>query len=119
MKSRSASIPPARSSASGASASSSKALMGWRSSHDRDGQVSFPPGLVVAVKALACELPSEAGLPLSRFSMAEIKREVVDRGLVASIGETTLWRWLSADAIRPWYHRNWIFPRDPDFPAKG
>ena len=93
--------------------------MGWKSSHDRDGRVSFPPGIVVAVKALACELPSEVGLPLSRFSMAEIKREVIGRGLVASIGETTLWRWLSSDAIRPWYHRNWIFPRDPHFAAKA
>jgi hypothetical protein len=81
--------------------------------------VSFPPGIVVAVKALACELPSELGLPLSRFSMSEIKREVIRRGIVASIGETTIWRWLSQDAIRPWTHRSWIFPRDPDFAHKA
>jgi DDE superfamily endonuclease len=81
--------------------------------------VSFPPDIVVAVKALACELPSQLGLPLSRFSMSEIRREVIQRGLVASIGETTLWRWLSEDAIRPWHHRSWIFPRDPDFASKA
>lgn len=81
--------------------------------------MSFPPAVVVAVKALACELPSELGLPLSRFSMSEIKQEVIRRGLVASIGETTLWRWLSQDAIRPWHHRSWIFPRDPDFAQKA
>ena len=81
--------------------------------------MSFPPGIVVAVKALACELPSETGLPLSRFSMSEIKREVIRRGIVASIGETTIWRWLSQDAIRPWTHRSWIFPRDPDFAQKA
>ncbi len=51
--------------------------------------------------------------------MREIKQEVVRRGLVASIGETTLWRWLSEDAIRPWYHRSWIFPRDPRFAEKA
>jgi hypothetical protein len=28
-------------------------------------------------------------------------------------------RWLAADAIRPWRHRSWIFPRDPDFAAKA
>jgi len=83
------------------------------------GRVSFPPATVVAVKALACELPAQLGLPLSRFSMAEIKREVLSRGLVASIGETTIWRWLSQDAIRPWHHRSWIFPRDPDFASKA
>jgi hypothetical protein len=74
---------------------------------------------VIEVKALACELPHQLGLPLSRFSLAELKREVVRRGLVAAIGETTLWRWLSQDAIRPWRHRSWIFPRDPEFTAKA
>jgi hypothetical protein len=39
----------------------------------------------------------------------------VARGLVAAIGQTAVWRWLSQDAIRPWCHRNWIFSRDPDF----
>lgn len=81
--------------------------------------MSFPPGIVVAVKALACELPSERGLPLSRFSMSEIKQEVIRRGVVASIGESTIWRWLSEDAIRPWHHRSWIFPRDPQFADKA
>jgi hypothetical protein len=38
---------------------------------------------------------------------------------VACIGETTLWRWLTQDAIRPWSHRSWIFPRDPDFQCKA
>jgi len=56
---------------------------------------------------------------LSRFSIADIKREVLRRGLVASIGETTIWRWLSEDAIRPWRFRSWIFPRDPDFSEKA
>ena len=27
----------------------------------------------------------------------------------------TVWRWLSQDAIKPWQHRSWIFPRDPRF----
>ena len=26
-------------------------------------------------------------------------------------------RWLADDAIRPWQHRSWIFPRDPRFLA--
>ena len=56
---------------------------------------------------------------MSRFSIAEIKREVLNRGIVASIGETTIWRWLSEDAIRPWRHRSWIFPRAPDFSEKA
>ena len=74
---------------------------------------------MVAIKALACELPLVHGIPVSRLSTAEICRAAVARGLVAAIGETTVWRWLSEDAIRPWCHRNWIFPRDPDFAPKA
>lgn len=46
----------------------------------------FPPSVVVAVKVLACELPHELGLPLSRLGVSELRREVLRRGLVASIG---------------------------------
>jgi DDE superfamily endonuclease len=80
---------------------------------------AFPPSLVVQVKALACELPCRLGLPLSRLSIAEIRNHVVTQGLVAEISGATLWRWLSTDALRPWQHRSWIFPRDPDFAAKA
>jgi hypothetical protein len=91
----------------------------WRNGLGAGDQPGFPPSVVVAVKALACELPHEHGLPLSRLSIPEIGREAVRRGIVASIGDTTLWRWLSEDAIRPWAHRCWIFPRDPDFAEKA
>lgn len=73
----------------------------------------------MAVKALACELPRAHGLPLSRFSTAELCREVVAQGIVAAISGTTVWRWLHEDAIRPWRHRSWIFPRDPEFAEKA
>jgi hypothetical protein len=74
---------------------------------------------VVAVKALACELPSRLGVPLSRLHVPDIAAEVAARGIVAEISGTTIWRWLSEDAIRPWKQRSWIFPRDPDFEAKA
>jgi len=79
----------------------------------------FPPDLVVQVKALACELPATHGKPLSRWSTADLAQQVQHSGLVASVSGSTLWRWLHQDAIRPWYHRSWIFPRDPDFAAKA
>jgi hypothetical protein len=90
-----------------------------RSNLGAGGPPSFPPSVVVQVKALACELPHRLGLPLSRLSIADIQQEVVAQGLVAEISGTTLWRWLNADALRPWQHRSWIFPRDPDFAAKA
>lgn len=71
------------------------------------------------VKALACELPARSGAPLSRWSTQDLARETVKRGIVGAISGSTVWRWLSEDAIRPFYHRSWIFPRDPGFAEKA
>jgi hypothetical protein len=79
----------------------------------------FPPHVVVRIKRLACELPAERGLPFSRFSAQDVATQAMERGIVASISDATVWRWLHADAIRPWRHRSWIFPRDPDFEMKA
>ena len=78
----------------------------------------FPPEEVARVKAIACELPKEHGLPLSRFSRAELHRLVVERGVCEASG-STIARWLSEDALKPWQYRSWIFPQDPDFLAKA
>ncbi len=78
-----------------------------------------PPEVAIEVKAIACELPSRLGLPLSRLFVPDIRAEVLARGLVAEISGTTIWRWLATDAIRPWSHRSWIFPRAPDFEPKA
>ena len=75
--------------------------------------------MVVQVKALACERPATLGLPLSRFSVADVAQQARQSGLVATISDSTVWRWLHADAIRPWQHRCWIFPRDPEFAVKA
>ena len=79
----------------------------------------FPPEFVVHVKALACELPAHLGVPLSRMSTSDVAAEARRTGLVARISDSTVWRWLSEDAIKPWQHRCWIFPRDPFFAAKA
>ena len=78
----------------------------------------FPPQEVAQVKAVACELPRDLGVPLSRFSRAELHRLVIERG-VCQASASTIARWLSDDAIRPWQHRSWIFPRDPRFLEKA
>lgn len=71
------------------------------------------------IKALACELPATLGIPLSRFSVADVGRHARQSGLVANISDTTVWRWLHEDAIRPWRYRSWVFPRDPLFAVKA
>ena len=108
-----------RSSACGGSDSLRNVWRGWKKASARDGPGLFPPEVVVQVKALACELPSSRQQPLSRWSVAEIAAQARRSGLVATISDSTVWRWLNQDAIRPWQHRCWIFPRDPDFTAKA
>jgi hypothetical protein len=73
---------------------------------------------VAQVKAIACELPREHGLPLSRFSRAELHRLVVERG-ISEASASTIARWLAEDALKPWQHRSWVFPTDPGFLAKA
>jgi hypothetical protein len=75
--------------------------------------------VVVEVKAIACELPATRGVPLGRWSLAELREEVLTSGLVDDVSVSTLWRWLDEDALKPWRHRSWIFPRDPEFAAKA
>jgi hypothetical protein len=87
-------------------------------SRGRAGRVVFPPEQVAEVKAIACQLPIEHGLPLGRFSRAELHRLVIERG-VTDASATTIWRWLAQDAIKPWQTRSWLFVRDPAFRAKA
>ena len=94
---------------------------GWlvlRIERGRVARAVFPPQQVAEVKAIACQLPAELGVPLSRFSRAELHRLVIDRG-VCGASAPTIARWLAEDAIRPWQHRSWIFPRDPRFLEKA
>ncbi|MBW1776791.1 MAG: hypothetical protein JRI76_05715 [Deltaproteobacteria bacterium] len=64
-------------------------------------------------------MPKDLGLPFSRLSRNDIAQQTIQRGIVASISGAKVWRWLSADAIRPWCYRSWIWPRDPHFEQKA
>src|SRR5258708_5977528 len=105
--------------ACGASAFSSNVFLGSKNFPAQGVLGLFPPEVVVQIKALACELPSVHDLPLSRWSVADLVIEARKAGIVASISDSTVWRWLNQDAIRPWQHRCWIFPRDPNFALKA
>jgi transposase len=79
----------------------------------------FAAAVVAEVKAIACELPATRNVPISRWSLAELREEVIANGLAAEVSTSTVRRWLDEDAIKPWRHRSWIFPRDHDFAAKA
>jgi hypothetical protein len=119
MKSQPNSILAVKSSVCGEDDSLRNVCKAWKSDLDRGGPGLFPPDLIVQIKALACELPSNLQAPLSRWSVADLNRQVRQSGLVATISDSTIWRWLHEDAIRPWRYRSWIFPRDPQFACKA
>jgi transposase len=82
-----------------------------------------PPRLtplqVAEVKALACQLPAETGVPLSRWSCPELADQVVARGIAPAISASTVRRILAADTLKPWQYRSWLFIRDPQFATKA
>ncbi len=68
--------------------------------------------------ALACALPAESSVPLSRWSCPELARELAARCQIAA-SASTIGRWLAADALKPWQHRSWISVRDTEFATKA
>jgi transposase len=81
-----------------------------------------PPAFTAADRAeavaLACALPAETGVPLSRWSCPDLARELATRCQVRA-SASTIGRWLDGDALKPWQHRSWISVRDPAFAAKA
>ena len=80
---------------------------------------AFPPASTSTLSDWPANCPV---VPMCRWRgslFPELRAEVLARGLVAQISGVTLWRWLSTDALQPWRHRSWIFPRDPHFAERA
>jgi transposase len=58
------------------------------------GPTTFTPEQVTDLIALACEKPSDSGLPISHWTPPELAREAVSRGIVESISPRHLDRFL-------------------------
>lgn len=94
--------------------------LGGLRDRERSGRPpSFTALQAAQVKALACRLPAETGVSLSRWSCPELAREVVARAIAGSVSASTVRRWLADDALKPWQQRSWIFITDPDFRIKA
>ena len=79
----------------------------------------FPARAVAEVKALACEMPAASGTPVARWTCPELARHAAASGIAPAPSASTVRRWLAGDALKPWQHRSWIFPRDPHFARKA
>jgi DDE superfamily endonuclease len=99
----------------------------------------FPPEAITLVKAIACErLPAPGAapppaaappaapvspppraraavalreVPLARLSVGDVLGKAWDAGL--EISYSSVWRILHQEALRPWFQKQWLFPRDP------
>ena len=78
----------------------------------------FPPEVRAQVTALACSLPHQAGLPLARWSCAELALVLMSLGVV-QIASSTVWRWLKAERLKPWRFHLWQHSQDPLFEQRA
>jgi len=87
----------------------------------RSGRPRLIPGEDrAAVVALACRLPADTGVPLSRWTGPELAAELTAQHLVTvPVSPSSVLRILAENPVRPWRYQSWIFPRDPDFAAKA
>jgi transposase len=65
-----------------------------------------------AVK-IACQRPDTAGRSLSQWDCAEIRRELIADGLVASISVESVRQLLANHRLKPWRHKMWLSPKVP------
>ena len=64
-------------------------------------------------------LPAASGTPAGPLAPPRLARHAAPPGSLPRSSASTIWRWLADDALKPWQHRSWIFPRDPHFAAQG
>jgi transposase len=79
----------------------------------REPRGVFPPEVQVQATATACSLPRTQGVPLARWSRAELARRVAASLPDSRVSASTIGRWLRAEKLRPWRFRSWHHIHDP------
>jgi hypothetical protein len=65
------------------------------------------------VTAIACSLPKQSQIPLSRWSRAELARHVAQDPTLPHLSASTVGRWLKAERLRPWRYHAWQHIHEP------
>ena len=73
----------------------------------------FSASVRAQVTALACSLPRSHGIPLTRWSRAELARYAAHTPHLPEISPRTIGRWLSAEQIHPWRFHSWQHIQEP------
>lgn len=75
---------------------------------------TFTAEQVTQVLAVACEDPSQSGLPINHWTMRELAAEVVRRNIVPSISASTVQRYLAQAALQPHRMKYWLNTTEKD-----
>lgn len=78
----------------------------------------YPDSTRALITAIACELPANRQLPLSRLSSADI-HDQASKEVDPCPARSTIAAWLKQAAIKPWTVTSWVTPRDPQFKQKA
>jgi transposase len=77
----------------------------------------FPDWVRALVIAIACELPRQLDLPLSRHFASSVWQVVRGEGVVVSL--RSVQRILAGHHLKPWRYVSWMHPRDPKFAERA
>jgi len=65
------------------------------------------------VVATVCETLHEHKQSLSRFSISDLHRIVIEEEGLGTLSHSSLARILDENVLKPWQYTYWLFPRDP------
>jgi len=74
----------------------------------------FTPEQVTQILAVACEPPEKSGRPITHWTVQELTEEVIQRGIVASISASQVYRYLREAAMQPHKSRYWLNTTEKD-----
>jgi transposase len=74
----------------------------------------FTPEQVTQILALACEPPEQSGRPITQWTCKELADEAKKRGIVASISEAQVGRYLREAELQPHKSRYWLNAKEKD-----
>src|SRR5262245_28530978 len=74
----------------------------------------FTPEQITQILALACEPPEQSGRPITQWTQKELADEAKKRGIVESISEAQIGRYLREAELQPHKSRYWLNAREKD-----
>jgi transposase len=90
----------------------------WKTNPAPADRRLFPPEQQHDIVALATKPPQEQGHPITQWSIDDLRRVTIQKGIVSSICPATIWRLLDQMAIKPHRWHYWLNSPDPDFGMK-